>query len=52
MFYINFSVDGPWPIDPTVNRKEESDFATALSPGSKKRTGRAYVALAREFSQK
>jgi hypothetical protein len=35
-----------------ASRKEESDLATVLSPASKKRAGRAYVALAREFSQK
>jgi len=32
--------------------KDDGDSATGLSPGSKKKTGRAYVALAREYSQK
>ncbi|KAF9652469.1 kinesin-domain-containing protein [Thelephora ganbajun] len=32
--------------------KEDNHLATVLSPSSKKKTGRAYVALAREYSQK
>jgi len=35
-----------------MSRKEDGHLAAVLSPASKKKTGRAYVALAREYSQK
>lgn len=47
----NIQTDNLWLID-RASRKEDSQPAAVLSPASKKKTGRAYVALAREYSQK
>ena len=43
---------GNYRLIDRVSREEDNHFATVLSPASKKKTGRAYVALAREYSQK